>query len=148
MGQRIQCNRDPERGKQLGAWTTDRAAVEVKNIYIDIGLPYFGVPWPVTVRVGAQPIGVRPNVLVYSDGTGVTAGIKIDPVMIMPIYAKALENLDFADDDVDVWGLHANAKLGTFTVGGYGLAYRMNTYPFFVLAPNASCHLAGHLAPL
>jgi hypothetical protein len=116
----------------FGSWTTDRTAVEVKNIYIDVGLPYFGIPVPVTVRVGAQPIGVRPQMLVYSDGTGVTAGIKIDPVMIMPIYAKALENLDFADDDVDVWGLHANAKLGTFTVGGYGLNYRMNTYPFFV----------------
>ena len=117
----------------FGAWTTDRTAVEVKNIYIDVGLPYFGIPVPITVRVGAQPIGVRPNMLVYSDGTGITAGIKLDPVMIMPIYAKALENLDFADDDVDVWGLHANAKLGTFTVGGYGLYYRMNTYPFGVL---------------
>ena len=95
----------------FGAWTTDRTAVEVENIYIDVGLPYFGIPVPITVRVGAQPIGVRPQMLVYSDGTGVTAGIKIDPVMIMPIYAKALENLDFADDDVDVWGLHANASL-------------------------------------
>jgi hypothetical protein len=116
----------------FGAWTTDRTAVEVKNVYIDVGLPYFGIPVPVTVRVGAQPIGVRPAMLVYSDGTGVTAGIKIDPVLIAPIYAKALENLDFADDDVDVWGIHANAKISTFTVGGYGLYYRMNTYPFYV----------------
>jgi hypothetical protein len=122
----------------FGAWTTDRTAVEVKNIYIDFGLPYFGIPVPVTVRVGAQPIGVRPNIMVYSDGTGVTAGIKIDPVLIAPIYAKALENLDFADDDVDVWGIDANARIGTFTVGGYGLYYRMNTYPFFVLASNAT----------
>ncbi len=117
----------------FGAWTTDRTAVEVKNIYIDVGLPYFGIPVPITVRVGAQPIGVRPNMMVYSDGTGVTAGIKLDPVMIMPIYAKALENLDFADDDVDVWGVHANAKISTFTVGAYGLLYRMNTYPLFVV---------------
>jgi len=116
-----------------GAWTTDRTAVEVKNIYIDVGLPYFGIPVPITVRVGAQPIGVRPNMLVYSDGAGVTAGIKIDPVLIMPIYAKAVENLDFADDDSDVWGLHANAKIGTFTVGGYGMYYHMNTYPFYVV---------------
>jgi hypothetical protein len=121
-----------------GAWTTDRTAVEVKNIYVDVGLPYFGVPWPVNLRVGAQPIGIRPNVLVYSDGTGVTAGIKIDPVLIMPIYAKALENLDFADDDADVWGLHANAKLGTFTVGAYGLLYRMNTYPLYVIDTSAA----------
>jgi hypothetical protein len=122
----------------FGAWTTDRTAVEVKNIYIDVGLPYFGIPVPITVRVGAQPIGVRPQMLVYSDGTGVTAGIKIDPVLINPIYAKALENLDFADDDVDVWGLNASAKLSTFTIGAYGLLYRMNTYPFWVLAPNAT----------
>ena len=127
----------------FGSWTTDRTALEVKNIYIDVGLPYFGIPVPVTVRVGAQPIGVRPNVFLYSDGTGVTAGIKIDPVMIIPIYAKALENTDFADDDVDVYGLHANAKIGTFTVGGYGLYYRMNTYPFYVLQPVAALTLAG-----
>jgi hypothetical protein len=122
----------PREANNFGAWTTDRTAVEVKNVYIDVGLPYFGIPVPITVRVGAQPLGVRPNMLMYTDGTGVTAGIKIDPVTIMPIYAKALENLDFADDDVDVWGLHANARIGTFTVGGYGLYYRMNTYPFYV----------------
>src|SRR5512139_3388793 len=116
----------------FGVWNTDRTSVEVKNIYIDVGLPYFGIPVPITVRVGAQPIGVRPAMLVYSDGMGVTAGIKIDPVLIAPIYAKPLEGIDFEDDDVDVWGLHANAKLGTFTVGGYGLYYRMNSYPFFV----------------
>ncbi len=117
----------------FGSWTTDRTSVEVKNIYIDVGLPYFGIPVPITVRVGAQPIGVRPAMLIYSDGTGITAGIKIDPVLIAPIYAKALENLDFADDDVDVYGLHVNAKLGTVTVGGYGMIYRMNTYPFKVV---------------
>jgi len=98
----------------FGGWTTDRTAVEIKNIYIDVGLPYFGIPIPITVRIGAQPIGVRPAMLVYSDGTGVTAGIKIDPVLVTPIYAKMLEGNDFADDDCDVWGLHVNAKLGTF----------------------------------
>ncbi len=116
----------------FGGWTTDRTSVEVKNIYIDVGLPYFGIPVPITVRVGAQPIGVRPAMLVYSDGTGVTAGIKVDPVLIAPIYAKMIEGNDFQDDDSDVWGLHVNAKLSTFTVGGYGLYYRMNSYPLWV----------------
>jgi len=119
----------------FGAWTTDRTAVEVKNVYIDVGLPYFGVPFPMTVRVGAQPFGVRPNVMVYSDGAGVTAGIKIDPLMIMPMYAKILQGLDFDADGSELFGLHANAKIGTFTVGGYGLAYRMNTYPLYVVTP-------------
>jgi len=105
----------------FGVWNTDRVAVEVKNIYIDFGLPYFGIPVPITMRVGAQPIGVRPAMLVYSDGMGVTAGIKIDPVLIAPIYAKPVEGVDFEADDADVYGLHANAKLGTFSVVAVGL---------------------------
>ncbi|MGO8987831.1 MAG: hypothetical protein ACLQGU_18005 [bacterium] len=116
---------------EFGGWNTDKLAVEVKNVYIDVGLPYFGVPWPMTVRIGAQPIGVRPAMLLYSDGTGVTAGIKIDPVLINPIYAKAVSSPDFTHQDSDVWGLQVNAKISTLEVGGYGLYYRMGTYPFF-----------------
>ncbi len=132
----------------FGGWTTDRTAVEVKNVYIDVGLPYFGIPVPITLRVGAQPIGVRPAMLVYSDGTGVTAGIKIDPVLIAPIYAKPLEGNDFQDDDVDVWGLHVNARLSTFTVGGYGLYYRMNSYPLWVAQPTGIAGLPAVMTPV
>ncbi len=113
----------------FAGWTTDKAAVEVKNIYIDIGLPYFGIPVPITLRVGAQPLGIRPNMMLYSDGAGITAGIKADPFMIIPMWAKQAEGADFAADDNDVYGLHVNAKVGTFTLGGYGLYYNMNTYP-------------------
>jgi hypothetical protein len=116
----------------VGYWSTDRTAVEVKNVYIDVGLPYFGIPVPITVRVGAQPIGIRPHILVYTDGMGVTAAAKIDPVQLSFIYAKPVEGLTWASDDSDVYALQANAKLGTITVGGYGLWYNMNTYPFWV----------------
>ena len=132
----------------VGGWTTDRTAVEVKNVYIDFGLPYFGIPVPITVRVGAQPIGVRPHIMVYSDGTGVTAGIKIDPVLIAPIYAKMLEANDFQDDDCDLWGLHVNAKLGTLTVGGYGLYYRMNSYPLWVNQPTGLAGFPSVMTPV
>ena len=113
----------------MGAWATDQAAVEVKNVYIDFGLPYFGIPVPMTVRVGAIPFGVRPNMVLYTDGMGITGGINVDPVMIIPMWGKMLEGTDYAADDADMYGLHVNAKLGTFTVGGYGLNYNMNTYP-------------------
>jgi hypothetical protein len=113
----------------MGAWATDQAAIEVKNVYIDFGLPYFGVPVPMTVRVGAQPIGVRPNMVVYTDGMGVTGAINVAPVTLIPIWAKILEVNDFASDDADVYGGHVNAKIGTFTVGGYALNYNLNTYP-------------------
>jgi hypothetical protein len=114
---------------QMGSWATDQSAVEVKNVYIDVGLPYFGIPAPMTVRVGIQPFGVRPTICTYTDGAGITGGIKAGPVMIAPMWAKILENADAAADDADLYGLHVNAKLGTFSVGGYGLYYNMNTYP-------------------
>jgi hypothetical protein len=116
-------------GNSFGIWSTDRTAVEVKNVYIDVGIPYFGIPVPMTLRIGAQPFGVRPQMLVYTDGAGITGGINAGPVMIIPMWAKVGEGADAAADDSDLYGLHANAKIGTFTVGGYGLYYNMNTYP-------------------
>jgi len=111
----------------VGVWSTDRAAVEVKNIYIDAAVP--GMPVPVKARVGAQPLSVRPRMVVYTDGVGVTGEIKADPVTIMPMWFKAFEGTDYASDDVDVYGLHLNAKVNTFTIGGYGLYYNMNSFP-------------------
>ena len=113
----------------FGVWSTDRASVEVKNVYFDVGLPYFGLPVPMTVRVGAQPFGVRPQIFMYTDGAGITGGIKAGPVTIIPMWAKLDEGLDFASDDADLYGLHMNAKLGTFTLGGYAMWFKMNTYP-------------------
>ena len=113
----------------MGVWSTDRAAVEVKNVYIDVGLPYFGIPVPMTVRIGAQPFGVRPQMLVYTDGAGIMGGITAGPVTIIPMWAKISEGLDWASDDADMMGLHVNAKIATFTLGGYGLWYKLKTYP-------------------
>jgi len=116
----------------FGSWTTDRTAVEVKNIYLDVGLPYFGIPVPITVRIGAQPLAIRPAFFLYSDGMGIQGGISVPPVSIIPYYYKALEGVDWTADDVDIYGLQAIAKISTFTVGGYGIYYNMNTYPFQV----------------
>jgi hypothetical protein len=116
----------------FGQWSTDRSAVEVKYVYIDAGLPYFGIPVPMTVRVGAQPLAIRPWFFQATDGMGVSGGIKIDPVNINPFYYKPAEGVDWSADDTDIYGLQVNAKLGTFTVGGYGLYANMNSYPMFI----------------
>lgn len=113
----------------MGFWTGDRAAVEVKNAYVSAGLPYIGIPAPMTVNVGLIPLGVRPWVFAYIDGAGITGAIKVDPVTIIPMYGKAVEGKYFTADDSDLYGLHANAKVGTFTVGGYAVNFNMNTYP-------------------
>jgi hypothetical protein len=115
---------------KMGFWSGDRGAMEFKNLYIDFGLPYIGVPVPISFRVGLQPLMIRPNMVVYTDGMGVTGTVKVDPATIQLLWFKALENKDYASDDVDVYGLHANAKIGPVTAGGYGLNYNMNTYPF------------------
>ena len=114
---------------KMGFWNADRASVEIKNVYIDMGLPYFGIPVPMTMRLGVQPLSIRPNLLVYTDGPGITAGINVDPVMIIPFWFKPLEGKDATADDVDAYGIHANAKIGTLTLGGYGMYYNMKTYP-------------------
>jgi hypothetical protein len=119
----------PSDRNAYGAWNGDAAAAEVKNIYIDAALPYLGIPVPMQVRVGLQPLGIRPNLLVFTDGMGIVGSLKLDPVNIQPIWFKAIEGKDFVADDVDVWGLHGNAKISTFTLGAYALYYNMNTYP-------------------
>jgi len=114
-----------------GYWSADRSGVKVKYTYIDFALPYFGIPVPMTVRAGIQPLAIRPNFFVATDGAGVTAGINLDPVMLNPLYFKPLEGTDWAADDVDVYGLQASANVGTFKLGGYGLFYNMNSYPMW-----------------
>jgi hypothetical protein len=115
-----------------GYWSTDRTAIEVKYVYFDVGLPYFGIPVPMTVRVGAQPMAIRPWFFAATDGTGVSGGIKIDPVNINPFYFKPKEGSDWINDDSDIYGLQVSAKVSTFTVGGYGVYYNMNSYPLWV----------------
>ena len=114
-----------------GYWSADRAAVEIKNVYIDFGLPYVGIPVPMTFRVGLQPLSIRPNIFLYSDGMGVIWNTKVDPVAIQLMWFKPFEGRDaVSQDDVDVLGGHLTAKIGTITAGGYALYYNMNAYPF------------------
>jgi hypothetical protein len=113
-----------------GFWGADRSSVEVKNMYLDFGVP--GVPVPTTMRVGVQPLAIRPTFFLYTDGTGATAGIKVDPLTIAPFWFKALEGREWSADDVDIYGVQLRAAINKITVGGYGVYYNMNSYPFFV----------------
>ena len=128
---------------QMGQWAADRAAVEVKNVYFDFCVPAITVP--ITVRVGMHPLNIRPNLLVYTDGMGIIGSIKVDPANIQLIYFKPLEGTTWTADDVNVYGLHANAKVGPVTAGGYALYYNMNSYPF--VAETASLPLFPAVSP-
>jgi len=111
----------------MGWWNGDQAALEIKNAYFDVAVPY--VPVPMTMRFGLQPFGTRANMFMYADGTGVTASAKIDPVQITAAWAKLLEGKQANGDDSDLYSLQLSAKVDTFTIGGYGYYFDMRTYP-------------------
>jgi hypothetical protein len=114
---------------QLGHWQADRAGLEVKHMFITFGMPW--IPIPITIQAGIQPISVRGRVNLYNDGAGVTVAAKIDPALIKLMWFKPTENKNTASDDADIYGLEANAKIQTLTVGGYGLYYNMNSYQLY-----------------
>ena len=110
-----------------GHWgVADRSAMELKHMYFTFGLPW--IPVPTVIQAGIQPIGIRPGAFLSTDGPGITVAFKPDPVQIKLIWAKAIENKDWASDDSDLYALEVNAKISTITVGGYGLVFNMNTY--------------------
>jgi hypothetical protein len=113
----------------VGVWSTDRTAIEIKYMYFDVALPYIGIPVPMNVRLGAQPMAIRPWFFAATDGMGVSGSLKIDPVNINPFYFKPAEGQDWVNDDVDVYGVQVNAAISTFTIGGYAAYYNMNNYP-------------------
>lgn len=116
---------------RMGYWGTDRAAVEVKNVYLTFGVP--AIPVPVQITAGIQPFVTRP-VLNYTDGAGVSADIKIDPANIRLAWFKALENLEYSSDDVDVYHVNIRFPIEKVTVGGFASLYNMNTYPLDLTA--------------
>ena len=113
----------------MGTWNTDQTMVEIMYAYITAGLPYIGIPIPMTVRAGIQPLATRPNIFLYTDGPAITGTLNINPVMVGLTWAKPFEGKEATADDVDVYGLTATAKVGAISVGGLVYYYNMNTYP-------------------
>jgi len=110
-----------------GHWgVADRSSLELKHMYFTFGVPF--IPVPTTIMAGIQPVAIRPSIFMVTDGPGLTAAFKIDPATIKLIWMKALEGRDYASDDSDVYGIEANAKVSTFTVGGYWVLFKWNTY--------------------
>lgn len=112
-----------------GYWGADRAAVEVKHLYFDFAIPYFGIPIPMTARIGVQPHSIRTDLVAATDGAGVTLGFKADPVIISAQWFKPSEGKEFASDDTDAYGVTADVNLGAIKIGGYGVFYNMRNYP-------------------
>jgi len=113
----------------MGYWNADRAALEVKHAYFAVGLPYFGVPVPITMTFGVQTIDVRSDFLMGVDGAGIKMNFKADPVNIDFWWAKPNEGRIYDSDDNDIYALHANGAIGDSTLGGYWVFENAKSYP-------------------
>jgi len=113
---------------KVGYWTGDRASLEVKNLYFDVGLPYFGIPVPMTARIGLQGMNLRPDIVGQIDGAGITLSGRFDPVTLTAQWFKAAEGKDAAADDSTAYTLKGDLRLGTMSVGAYGMYFNMNSY--------------------
>ena len=114
---------------KYGFLDADRAAVEIKNIFVDFGVPYFGIPAPMTMRVGLQPFSLRADIVQDCDATGITLNIKADPVTIIPMYFKGFEGNNSTSDDLDYYGVEAKMNIDKLTIGGYTLFMNAQSYP-------------------
>ena len=140
-GERVPAGSTAQRNYS-GFWgVADRSSLELKNMFITFAVPYFGLPVPMTVQAGIHPLVIRPGVFLATDGPGITLAAKVDPVNIKLAWFKALENRDWAADDIDLYALEASAKISTFTVGGYLVDFNANTYPLGDGDPNYSSNI-------
>ncbi len=113
----------------MGYWNADRAAVEVKHAFFDVAVPYFGVAVPISLRFGVQPFAIRDTWYMYTDGAGVMANFKLDPVSIRAFWAKPYEGKVYASDDADVYAIDVSGTVEGFTLGGHGAYWNINEYP-------------------
>jgi len=114
-----------------GRWKADQTEVEVKNLYMTFAVPYFGVPVPMVVKLGVQPVAVRPEMVLATDGAGAVFDFNINPVALEAAWYKQVHDLDYkTNNDSQSFSLLGTAKVDTLTIGAYGLLFDMRTYPF------------------
>jgi len=113
-----------------GLWDTRVGETRLRNAYVQFGVPYFGIPVPMTISAGVIPMNVRPAFTFSSvNGAGIQWDIKVDPASLSFIWGKMAEGNTWAADDSDFYSLEGRVKAGPATIGGYVIFNDMDTYP-------------------
>jgi hypothetical protein len=113
-----------------GLWNTRLGQTRLRNAYVQFGVPYFGIPVPMSVSAGIIPMATRPLFLfALTEGAGIQVDMKYDPAAFTFTWGKMAEGKTAIADDSDLYSLEGRANLGPATVGGYVLYQNMNTYP-------------------
>lgn len=112
-----------------GQWGADRAAVEVKQFYIDFKVPGTEAA-PTKVQAGIIGLNYRGHVCTYTDGPGVRVDTKVGPVKIQLNWGKPEEGQDHMSDDADVYAARVVLAEGLpVRPGVYFMYYNINNYP-------------------
>jgi len=113
-----------------GLWNTRLGQTRLRLAYIQFGVPYVGIPVPMTVTAGVIPMAVRPAFMfALTNGAGIQVDIKPDPLAFSLTWGKMAEGKIQVADDSNFYSFEGRANLGPATVGGYVLHQDMNTYP-------------------
>jgi hypothetical protein len=113
-----------------GLWDTRLGQTRLRNAYVQFGVPYFGIPVPMTVSAGIIPMGIRPPFMwATTEGAGIQVDMKYDPAAFSFVWGKMAEGKTAVADDSNFYSLDGRANLGPATVGGYVLYQNMNTFP-------------------
>jgi hypothetical protein len=115
----------------MGSWykkeTGGALSVLIKDAFIDFRVP---PKLPVRMRVGVQPIILRPKVFMFYDGPGISMPITIAPInlVITPAWYKKWEGFDWRGDDSDVIAVDANVPIGPIRIGSFFWWENHNTW--------------------
>jgi len=113
-----------------GLWDTRVGETRLRGAYTQFGVPYFGIPVPMSITAGIFGMAVRPPFLfANTNGAGVQIDAKYDPAAFTFTWGKMYEGETYASDDSNWYSLEGRVKAGNVTVGGYVINNNMNTYP-------------------
>lgn len=116
-----------------GFYTTDRAAVELKQFYIDFKVPGISEFAPNRLRVGTQWIAIRSHVCMGADAAAARWQVDTGPVRHYFTWIKPWEGTEYQYDDTDMYAYRLILSLPDFPVrpGAFILYMNSNDYDYF-----------------
>ena len=122
---------------QAGGWGaghSDRAAVELKQFYIDFKIPGISEFAPTRLRAGTQWLAIRSHVFLGADGAGLRFFTEAGPIRVYLNWFKPAEMSFAKGDDTDLYAVRAVLALPDFPVtpGMFVAYWHGNEYPMNV----------------
>ena len=116
-----------------GAGGSDRAAVELKQFYIDFVVPGISEFARTRVRAGTQWLAIRGHAFLGADGAGVKVTTSPGPAKLSLAWFKPGEGTDYQADDTDLYAVDFQLALPDFPVrpGAFFAYWNANEYPLW-----------------